>query len=965
MRSSIAVRICLLGHAILAIGFARGADGQDAAGIEFFEKRIRPVLVTHCYKCHSAGAKKQGGLLLDSRAAIRRGGDSGAAVVPGKPDESQLIAALRYESFEMPPKGKLPDAVISDFVKWIRIGAPDPRDSDSDPAEDPSASYEQARRHWSFQPIQRPDTPTVDANMWPRSDIDRFVLARLEAGGMTPADDASREVLLRRVTFVLTGLPPSPEELTAFLNDTSPNAFAKVVDRLLDSPRFGERFARHWLDVVRFSESSGGGRTRIFNEAWRYRDYVISAFNEDKPFDRFVTEQIAGDLLPAESEREAKAALAGTSMLAIGPINYELQDKELLDMEVIDEQLTVIGKAFLGMTIGCARCHDHKFDPIPTRDYYALAGIFKSTKTLNHSNVSNPIMRSLPQNDRQKERAAAHQARLAPVQKKIEEVEARLKQLAGNSGDMQKSVPQDRVAGLFIDETRARLVGTWSPSTSEPVFVGASYHYSRDPNAEAHYDFTPDGRGRAEVRLSYTAHSNRASNVTVEVWHADGQTVRSVNMKRTPKIDRTFHSLGTFAFDGELKVIIKVRGANGAAIADVAQLLVLKDDQKPEQLASLTDRSGPDSDTDRDALLKQKSALELSLADYRKTLKEIQKLAPPPSPVVMSVEEAEEPGDCRLCIRGNVHNLGAEIPRGFLSVMTGNQAPEIPAGASGRRELAEWIVSPDNTLASRVIANRVWYWLTGTGLVRTTDNLGTTGELPSHPQLLDWLATELTSGNWSLRHLIRTIVLSRTWQLSSEPVLANQQRDPDNRLWSHMPRRRLEAEAMRDAILSVSGQIDLTMGGSTIRPGSKTEFNYRFNDVQLDGRRRSVYVPVFRNTLLDLFEVFDFADPNLPKGQRTSSTLPTQGLYLMNSPWVMLQAEHAARRVLDIDGLSDADRTEHAYVLLFGRRPTPAERGLAEDFLSATHGSEEGSQVAAWSEFCHVLIASIDFRHLK
>lgn len=962
MRLSLFLRVCLLGLAIVATGQVRVVVAQDAAGIEFFEKRIRPVLVTHCYECHSAGKKKQGGLLLDSRAAIRRGGDSGPGVVPGKPGESQLIDALRYESFEMPPKGKLSKAVIADFVKWIRIGAPDPREGNVDPAEDSAESYEEARQHWSYQPIERLPAPTVRAGQWPRSDIDRFVLAKLEANDLVPADDASREVLLRRATFVLTGLPPTPDEIADFLNDSSSRAFEKVVDRLLESQRFGERFARHWLDVVRFSESSGGGRTRIFKDAWRYRDYVIGAFNEDKPFDRFVTEQIAGDLLTTDSEREAKAALSATSMLAIGPINYELQDKELLDMEVVDEQLTVIGKAFLGMTIGCARCHDHKFDPIPTRDYYALAGILKSTKTLNHSNVSNPVMRSLPLNDRQKERAAAHKARLVPLQKQVKELEAQLKALSSNVDTSQKSVPHERVAGLFIDETQARLVGNWTVSTSEPVFVGSSYHHSRDPNAEAHYEFTPDGRGRAEVRLSYTAHANRGSNITVEVWHADGRTVRTVNMKRRPIIDGTFYSLGTFEFDGELKVLIKARGANGAAIADGVQLLVLKDGQKAAELASLKD-SGK-QEPDRDALATRKS-LEKALAEKRKELKDVEKLAPPPVPVVMSVEEAGQPGDCHLCIRGNVHNQGAEIPRGFLSVITGDNAPAIPDDVSGRRELAAWIASPDNALTSRVIANRVWYWLTGVGLVRTTDNLGTTGELPSHPELLDWLATELTTNDWSLRHLIRTIVLSRTWQLSVEPDADALRIDPDNRLLSHMPRRRLEAEAIRDAILSVSGQLDLTMGGTTIRPGSNTEFNYRFNDVNLDGRRRSVYVPVFRNTLLDLFEVFDFADPNLPKGHRTSSTLPTQGLYLMNSPWVMQQAEHTARRLLEVEGLSDAERVEHAYLIMFGRHPTPTERGLAQDFLSAESGVDERSTVAAWSEFCHVLIASIDFRHLK
>lgn len=963
MRIDRIFRVLFFVVASLSANASRGADAVDAAGLEFFEKRIRPVLVAHCYDCHSAGKKKQGGLLLDSRMAIRRGGDSGPAVVPGRPNQSQLIEALRYESVEMPPKGKLPESIVKDFVKWIRIGAPDPREGDVDPAEESETTYEEARQHWSYQPILRPKAPTVRAAEWPRSDIDRFILARLEAGGLVPSDDASREVLLRRAYFTLIGLPPSPDEIAAFLNDTDANAFEKVVDRLLESPRFGERFARHWLDVVRFSESSGGGRTRIFEEAWRYRDYVIDAFNLDKPFDRFVAEQIAGDLLPASSDAEAKAALTATSMLAIGPINYELQDKELLDMEVVDEQLTVIGKAFLGMTIGCARCHDHKFDPIPTRDYYALAGILKSTKTLNHSNVSNPVMRPLPLNDRQKERAVAHQARVAPVQKLIGELEAELKRMGTPAQNLEASIPASRVAGLVIDETNARLTGNWRLSTSEPVRIGESYHFTTDPGAEAHYEFQLDGRGRAEVRLSYTAHSNRAANVAVDVWHAGGQTTRAINMQRRPSINRAFYSLGAFDFDGSLKVVIKARGAQGTVIADCVQVLALKVGQKPDQVASLVGdaEAGADGDTTAERRLQ----IEATLAEQREQLKQLQQLAPAPASVVMSVEDAAAPGNCRLCIRGNVHNLGEEVPRGFLSVMDNRGSTPISENTSGRRELAEWIGSPDNTLTSRVIANRIWFWLTDAAIVRSTDNFGTAGELPSHPELLDWLATEFSSNHWSMRHLIRTIVLSRTWQLSSEPGPEAMRLDPDNRLLSYMPRRRLEAEAIRDAILSVSGQLDLTMGGTTIRPGSKSEFNYQFNDAQLDGRRRSVYVPVFRNRLLDLFEVFDFADPNLPKGRRTSSTLPTQGLYLMNSPWVMERSEHAARRLLEIEGLTDTARVERAYHIMLGRAPTPAELGLAESFLGAQSDADAATQTAVWSEFCHVLMASIDFRHLK
>ena len=550
------------------------------------------------------------------------------------------------------------------------------------------------------------------------------------------------------------------------------------------------------------------------------------------------------------------------------------------------------------------------------------------------------------------------------MQKEIKTLDAKLKKLTGQQVAAKKSIPRDQVNGLSIDETEARLVGKWASSVFEAGFVGKAYHHTSDPNAAAHYEFKPGNRGQAEVRLSYTASSNRASNVSVEIWHAGQQTVRKVDMKKAPQIDGSFVSLGTFEFEDSLKVIIKGTGSNGVVIADCVQVLVVSDAQKAESLASVREGKGVAKNKPaEDASEQDRKEIASKLAELRQRLKDMQKEAPSPVSVVMSVEEAAKPGNCHLCIRGNVHNPGVEVPRGFLSIMTDGKPADIPDGASGRREFAEWIAGPDNTLTSRVIANRVWYWLTGVGLVRTTDNFGITGESPSHPQLLDWLATELQSNGWSIRHLVRTIVLSRTWQLSSEPSQDALRLDPNNRLFSHAHRRRLEAESIRDAILSVSGQLDLTAGGSTIRPGSTTEFDYRFNDVSLDGRRRGVYVPVFRNTLLDLFEVFDFADPNLTRGRRTTSTLPTQGLYLMNSPWVMEQSQHAAERLLATENLSDNERLERAHLQFFGRLPTPTERGLAEQYLAAA--TNEADRIRVWPELCHVMFASIDFRYLR
>jgi len=956
---------------------AEGQDSKSAEGLAFFETRIRPVLVEHCYECHSAGGKLQGGLVLDTRAGIRRGGDSGPAVVPSAAADSLLLEALRYESFEMPPTGRLPDEVIADFEKWIRIGAPDPRDGDSVPASKQTsveAMLEAGRAYWSFQPVQDPAPPDVQDTDWCRNGLDRFVLARMEAAGLKPGSDAEKDTLLRRLSFDLTGLPPTPEELAAFLADDEAGAYERIVDRLLESPRFGERWGRHWLDVVRFSESSGGGRTRIFPEAWRYRDYVIESFQQDKPFDRFITEQIAGDLLPDDSVEAGRANLVATSFLAIGPTNYELQDKELLTMEVVDEQIDTIGKVFLGMTIGCARCHDHKFDPIPTRDYYALAGIFRSTKSLNHANVSDPVMRMLPVEPEQQRALEEHAQRVAPLKQRIAELEKQLKPAAPAVAG-RKSVPLKDVVGaergMVLDDSdpRVRRTGDWTASSSIAGFVGAGYLHSRDPEARLEYPLEVADGAILEARLSWTPASNRASAVVVTVHHADGETARTLDMQSVPPIDGTFASLGRFRFEGEARVSIACVDVDGVVIADAVQFLEVAELKAGSASGAVPSLVGAAAGTGTNAAgsggpdAEEKKRLEAELAGLRKELKREAADGPPPVPVVMSVEEESTTGDCRICIRGNVHNEGDVVPRGFLSVMTRGRAAEIPDGESGRRQLAAWIASRENTLTARVYVNRVWYWLFGEGLVRTTSNFGTAGERPSHPELLDWLAVRFTEDGWSTRRLIRMIVLSRTYRQSSVPSTAAEETDPHNRWLSHMRRRRLDAESLRDAMLAISGQLDLTPGGSTIRPGASTEFGYVFNDVGLDGRRRSVYVPVFRNSLLDVFEVFDFADPNLPMGRRNVSTLPTQSLYLMNSPWVRQQAHATAERLTMNEALSDTERIELAHVLCFSRYPTPAERELAERYLAAA--DSPAARGERWTQFVQALFGSLDFRYVR
>ncbi len=778
---------------LVAAGAAHAADAAkpSAEGIAFFEANIRPVLVEKCYACHSQQAKKlKGNLLVDNREGLLKGGDTGPAIVPGKPEESLVLEALRYESYEMPPSGKLPDAVIADFEKWIKIGAPDPRIGAAPVAATGTIDLEQGRQFWCFQPLKHHDPPAVKNISWPRGPIDQFVLTNLESHDLEPAKDADRETWLRRVTFDLIGLPPTIEEIDAFINDISADAYERVVDRLLAAPHFGERWGRHWLDVARFAESSGGGRTLLFKDAWRYRDYVLNSVNADKPVDQFLIEQIAGDLLPHDTPEEEREHLIATGYLILGAHNYEEQDKAALEMDVVDEQLDVIGRGLLGMTVTCARCHDHKFDPIPTADYYALAGILRSTHVLIHENVSKWVTRSLPMSDVEREAVKAHETKVAALKQ-------RLKVAKAESGS----------------------------------------------------------------------------------------------------------------------------------------------DKAKKKLAALT-----------------------------KQLKELQ--ARSPAPVAMAAEDAKQIEDCQICIRGSVHHRGPAVPRGVLQVATTGGSPNMPAEHSGRLELAQWIASPQNPLTARVYVNRVWHYLFGVGLVRTLDNFGTTGELPSHPELLDYLAQRFVEQGWSTKKLVRELALSHAYRMSTEFNDAAAAVDPENRLLWRMNRKRLDAESLRDAMLMASGRLDFKYGGQNMNKDVlekvsavvPAEYGYQFKDT-----RRSVYTPAFRNRMHELFEVFDFADQNRSVSQRNVTTVAPQALFMLNSPFVMEEAKAAAKRALADDNSTEDELITRAFREALGRAPSRRELTMAR---WAIHRPKDNGidgdtrKLAGWEQLYQGLFGCVDFRYL-
>ncbi len=950
--------------AAILVGAVSARAGED--GVEFFEKKIRPLLAERCSECHSPERKVKGGLRLDSRAGWEVGGDAGAALVPGKPEESLLIKAVRYrdKDLQMPPKKKLSVEEIATLEQWVKLGAPDPRGGELAVAKKQTGlSIEEGRKFRSYLPPVKVASPAVKNMDWPRGMIDGFILAKLEEKGLRPGADAAPEVLIRRLHYALTGLPPSAEEVDRFVQSAvaanSQSAMETVVDELLASPHFGEKWGRHWLDVARFAESSGGGRTLFFKDAWRYRDYVIDAFNRDERIDRFIREQIAGDLLPVNSAEARRRALTATAFLSLGPTNYEEQDKQQLRFDIIDEQLDTIGKVMLGQTIGCARCHDHKFDPIPQRDYYALAGIFASTRTLfNYTeNVARWIAAPLELDGPEEAKLSAHEAMLDGMKQGFDGAK---KELAKMKADMAKAnagagrnVAASDLPGIVVDDADAKAIGAWGVSKHVAGFIGAGYRTDNDEEKGTKtLTYVPKipKSGRCEVRFSYTAGENRARKVPIHIFHADGQETVYVDETQEPPLEGRFISLGRFRFeqDGDGYVLVSNEGTKGYVIADAVQFIHEED----VAAAALEKESQPGEGGEAD----RRKTMESRVKELEGEMKKLSD-AGPHRPTVMAVREEDQIADTHIRVRGLVGQRGALVPRGFLSVLATPAAPAISQKESGRREFADWVASAENPLTARVFVNRVWGWLFGAAIVRTTENFGTTGEVPSHPELLDYLAVRFIEQGWSVKKLIHEMILSRTWRLATG-VSAG---DPDNRLLAHANRRRLDAEQLRDTILTVSGELQLTVGGPNVVGANENspqafEYTYEFAD-----KRRGVYSPAFRNKRLELFDVFDFGDINAPVGRRNVSTVAPQALYLLNHPFVLAQAKVAAERAL-ASSASDEERLTAAFRAALCRPPTEKERALCVKFIA---GGDGARRVEDWSQIYQTLFGCLDFRYLE
>jgi hypothetical protein len=750
-------------------------DAPSAVDMTFFENKIRPVLVKHCYECHAADAKEIGGkLLLDTSEGLRNGGESGPALVAGKPDESLLMQALRYDGLEMPPDQPLPEAVVHDFAQWIERGAVDPRTSQAIVGQPLVELPADEKTLWSLRPIQNPPIPEVQSRDWPRDPLDHFVLSRIEAAGLAPTHDADPRTLVRRLYYDLIGLPPTISNIEAFIADTQQHgaaAIERLVDRLVASPQFGARWGRFWLDVARYGESNGNdglGRNPTFPHAWRYRDYVIAAFNEDLSYDQFLTEQIAGDLLPNVAPELHDRHLVATGFLALGSKPAKAMNTNF-EMDVVADQIDVIGRGILGLSVGCARCHDHKFDPIPTRDYYALAGIFASTETLWGT--------------------AAHE-------------------------------------------------GLTAPPTDLHVLKAAA--------------LVPPPEGFVETVLVLDSNTGQPRPAPKSKW-------------------------------------------------------------------------------------------------------------PTGTPLAMGVRDRAPPADAKINIKGEASKTGEAVPRGFLTASVLPRPIEVDPTQSGRLQLAQWLTHPYHPLTARVMVNRLWLQLFGEGIVRTPDDFGFYGERPSDPQLLDHLATRFMRDGWSIKRMIRALVLSRTYQLAGDADAKSLAADPQNLLFARHTRRRLEAEALRDGMLQASGQLDLRPGdGSLIR--HRDILVNRVGNLHQPSNYRSIYLCYLRSSPPPELAAFDLPDFTTVVGRRDVSTVPSQALYLYNNPFVVEQADRFARVVMH-ETADPYGRVQVAWRRAFGREPLQAEIDQAIELVQWTQ-SELQSEERAWASLCHALLVANEFRYV-
>jgi mono/diheme cytochrome c family protein len=918
-------------------GHSQAATPEQA---EFFEKRIRPLFAANCQKCHSADAQVAG-LDMSSAEGFLRGGESGPLVNKDKPEESKLLKVINYdENPKMPPTGKLKTDEIEAISQWVKMGAPWPAAATAAaPAKTwPKNSSVRAftddeKNWWAFQPMRDFAPPQVKNSAWVKTPIDNFVLAKLEEKGLKPAPAADRLTLLRRATFDLTGLPPTVKEMNEFRADNSPDAFKKIVDRLLASPRYGERWGRHWLDVARYADSTGNDEDHRYPHAWKYRDYVIQAFNDDLPYDQFVREQLAGDLIPAKDGSEVnRRGIIATGFLSLGAKAIAQQDKIKMLYDVYDEQVDVTSKAFLGLTVACARCHNHKFDPILTKDYYSMTAMFANTKSFSNweSHVSVPLEKPLVP----KAEFAKYQAARKELAEKDKHVKLAMEDIT--------------------DAVKEPLVKANAPRLAE-FMIAARKVYQNGAKLEVVAQETKLPEDLLKRWVEYLQPSDKVRGYLNEWNDAKADKLNEVAMAYQTRFQNRFAVWK--------EKVSKWRPEYQKSLAENKPL-----PGKPT-LEAGEDRffddayfgGGPFSVSAKD---KKNFSDEqwTRLEALRKESEALKKAAPPEPDMACAIEDGE-PVKQKVFIRGDYNAHGDDAPPSFPAILEKYDTKPNFTG-SGRLQFAEWLVRPEHPLTSRVMVNRVWTWHFGEGLVRTPDNFGKMGEKPTHPELLDFLARQFSQKGSSIKSLHRMIMLSSTYQMSSDNASAFEA-DPDNRLLARFNRRRLSIEEMRDGLLQMDGTIDLTMGGS-LQSGRGTDGETSQGRLSVNPetlKRRSIYIPLRRANLPTLLNLFDFGDATTMTGKRQLTNVATQALFWLNSSFLTDRSTSVAQALLASEAKDNTTRLANAYLLILNRNADKTELDVGLKYIADFKLKFAGDKAEqkAWQSYCRILMASNDF----
>jgi hypothetical protein len=923
----------------LSVAASAVAYGQTPEQLDYFEKNVRPVLVSNCQPCHNAKTKSSG-LDLSTAAGFVAGGAGGALIARDQPESSHILKAIGYEdSLKMPPMGKLKTEQIEALTNWVKMGAPWPgAEMNAAVVAPPKKEFtNEQKSFWAFQAVKDPSVPKVKDANWVKTPVDAFILAKLEEKGLKPAPPATKTALLRRATFDLTGLPPTGPEIDDFLADNSPKAFEKVVDRLLASPRYGERWGRHWLDVARYADSTGNDEDHRYPYAWRYRDYVIGAFNNDLPYDQFVREQIAGDLLPpGENETFNARGMVATGFLALGAKALAQVDKKKMLYDVWDEQVDVTSRAFLGMTMACARCHDHKFDPILTKDYYSMVGMFASTRSFEKANqgVASLLYRPLL-SEQDFKVYQAHQAKVAlvnlqaedlidaEVQKSAERNAARVAEymLAARSvsadGGNAKTVAKEKgldaaqlnkwvkllTAKPEKGSTEKPFLDEWEAATPETAASVAETYQKRYQDALADY-FKSVARTHANTRKKLDAGDPVKENIKL-----DGK-------------DAFYNAV--FAKNGPLTISPR----------DREKLLT---DAQWEQVYTIRG---------------QANAL---------------KKAGPPEPDMADAVSEDKSVQQKVLMRGDYNNPGEDAPRAVPAILARVEAPPSAFNGSGRLEVANWIASPANPMTARVMVNRLWMWHYGEGIVGTPDNFGKMGARPTHPELLDYLASRFVEGGWSVKKMQRMMLLSNAYQMSTDADEKTMAADPENGLISRFNRQRLDVEEIRDGMLAIDGTLDSTMGG-TLQKGFGTDSENSSGRLSLNPetvKRRTVYLPLRRSNLPTLLNLYDFGDATTVNGKRALTNVAPQALFMMNSEFVTERAKNVTQELLADKNLNDRDRMRQMFLKALDRMPQPDEVDAAFTYMNHFKEKFHADDIAAWQSFFHILLTSNEFIYLE